>query len=225
MAKPFSERLKTGLESGRMTVETRRELIEETRLERDRQLALHQQAEADASDPLLADADRDEAGKTADRAKRLVRGYDDALVKLEELLTLQVESDKHQKAEAERKAATAERDEIAAEWEKDGQAALEILIGLNARTVANAARMRLAGVNEPNAEATARGVPGNFYIGVNPVDQLTKMKIPVWTGAGRRWPVDQHSAMMAKILQDQSAAAKAATEARKKRFGKTEAAA
>ena len=206
MAQPFETRLATGLKSHAQNIETVTDLIAETRAERDRQLAIYAQANADSTDPLLNSSDRDEAAASADRAQRLAQAYANAIEQLEAKLAAKLESDTRKAEQAEKAAALAERDEIAGELTDFAKPMLDKLVAILARNAANIDRMKAAGMKEASAEAVARGVPASFYNGPNQIDQLARMKIPVWGSHGRAWPVDQYAIMMAKIAERQNAA-------------------
>ena len=52
-----------------------------------------------------------------------------------------------------------------------------------------------------SAEAIARGVPANFYIGPVPVTRLVSMKIPNFIGHSLAWPIDRMIAHRAEIAE------------------------
>jgi hypothetical protein len=191
MAKPLNERIASARSTDRVTIHTLRDLIAETRAERERQAGRHASADADSTDIALNETDRDEAAATAARAGRLVKAYNEALHDLEAKLERKLESEHAKAAEAERAAALAERDEIAVRFREFVPSAIETLIHLSEATNANRARMMAAGLQERDAEAEARGIPGNFYDRNAPIEQFTKLKIPNWSSPGRQWPADR----------------------------------
>lgn len=203
MAKPFAERLATALKTNAQTVENLRDLIAETETERERQLKQQRLSEADAVDVLLNPGEQDAAAVQADRSRRMAQGYADALEKLREKLQIKLASETRKAAEAERAAALAEREEIAARFGEEVPKALAVLTGLFRDVQANAARMKEAGVHERDAEAEARDIAGNFTHGPTPVDSFVKMKIPAWSGPGRSWPLEPRVAELARIQEQE----------------------
>lgn len=201
MGKPFAERLATGLKTHAQNCETLRDLIAETNAERDRQLNIERCAEADSVDATLNESDCEEAANRAARARRLAKGYADAITTLQAKLSAKLASDQRKALECEREAALAERNDIAGRFRQEVPAAVQTLAALFAEVEANSHRLKAAGVHERDAEAEARGVPGNYSHGSVLIDQFTKMKIPNWLGSGRAWPIDPTMAVRARLAE------------------------
>lgn len=192
MAKPLNERIASARSTDRVTIETLRDVIAETKAEIERQETAHAAADADSTDIALSEADRDEAAANAARASRMVKAYAAAIEDLEEKLRRKLESESYKAAEAEKAAAIAERDELAARFREVVPAAVEQLTALFAAVQQNAERLRAAGAGALDAEVVARGLPNGFRgLGGEP-ESFTKMKIPRFEGTGRVWPVAKH---------------------------------
>ena len=198
MAKSLQERLASARETDRTTIETLAKLIEDVHAERERLAAAHERASADSIDFALAEADREDAAANAGRYARSLAALAGAVEELEGKLDAKRNSDAQRAKQAEKAAALAERDEIAARFAQRVPAITAELIELLKAVEANEARMRAAGIHEANAEFKARGISGNGLVGgLSPALPFAKMKIPDFHGAGRAWPVDQANAIAA----------------------------
>lgn len=203
MAQPFETRLATALRTDRSTCQTLREVIAETEAELARQATVARRAGADSVDVTLNPTERDDAATNADRAKRLVTGYEEAIGTLGAKLAEKEASDRRRAQNEERDAALAERDEIAASFADQVPKALAVLTGLFREVEANGQRLQRAGLHVRDAEAEARDVAGNYYHGSAPIDRFTKMAIPSWSGAGRCWPLDPRTAELQRIQEQE----------------------
>jgi len=202
MAKSLQERLASARETDRTTIETLEKLIEDVRAERARLAAAHERASADSIDFALSEDDREEAAANAGRYARSLATFAGAVEELEAKLATKRNSDAQRAKAAEKAAAVAERDEIAAIFADRVPAIVAELIELFESVQANEHRMRAAGVHEANAEFKARGLPGNGIVHGAPVLEFAKMKIPEFHGAARAWPVDAWNAMMGARADD-----------------------
>lgn len=191
MAKTLDERITSARSTDRITITDLKALIPEIRAEEERQRAKQAAAEIESCDLALSEADRDEAAATASRAGRLAKAYAEAAADLDIKLLAKKESEKRQAVEAERKAALAERDEIAAEFATFMPAAIAEMTKRFEAIQRNKERMKKVGLREQNAEGVARRIKGH-YIGYTPVAWYHEMKIPAWDGKGRAWPVERH---------------------------------
>ncbi|MBU2328892.1 MAG: hypothetical protein KJ755_16325 [Alphaproteobacteria bacterium] len=202
MAKSLQERIASARSTDRATIETLTSLVADVETERTRLTAAHERASAESIDYLLAESDRDEAAANAARYARNIAALTSALAELGEKLEAKRNSDAQKSMKAEEAAAIAERDKLAAQFAERVPLITAELIELFQAVSANADRMRAAGMNEVDAEFTARKVPGNGYIGPSPVPKFTSMKIPEFAGAGRVWPVDWSSKLSAAVCAD-----------------------
>lgn len=191
MAKDVFEKLASVLKNGRTPTLVYRETLAEAETELARQSEAERKMRSDSTDPTLNPSDRDDAHDGADRAARMARTLADGISRLQNIIEERETSDATKASEAEREAAVAERDELAAHWNAVPTIITQ-LTDLFARTNANAARMKSAGVFEADAECTARGVT-ILGVGGGP-DRFTRMKIPAWAGRGRAWPPEQQLA-------------------------------
>lgn len=148
-----------------------------------------EQAVHDSIDFALAEDDREEAATLADRSRRQFATTVAAVQALEAKLAERRADEKGARVEAERKAAIAERDELAERFRMIVPQAVAALTELFGLVEANAQRMAKAGVKSPDAEATARGLKTFFNGG--PIDRFTQLKIPAWAGRGRAWPLQK----------------------------------
>lgn len=192
MAKPLNEQIRAAL-SGGSRASTISDLIATVKTEIAVQEKRLEIENAESVNPLLETADQDEAADRAAKADRELKRLNNSIGMLEQTLEKRINSDKAKAAKKRYDEVKMERDAIAAELKKWGEKDLPKLIKLLARVMINDAA--LDAVNGTgghqkleSAEAIARGVPRNFYIGNLPVSRLTKWKIPVWDGNGNAWP-------------------------------------
>lgn len=171
-------------------------LIADLKAEQQRLEAAREQAAAESVDFALSEADRDEAAAKAGRIDRTIKALDREIAEVAALTEERRSDDARKAAEAEKRAALTERNEIASRFAERVPAITAELIEIFKAVKANAERMKQAGVYEANAEFKARGVSGNGMLGVTPVMEFTKMKIPEFAGAARAWPLDTYNAMM-----------------------------
>lgn len=216
MAKPLNERISTALTNARVRTHDIENLITEIEAEQERAAQARAALSIESVDFALSEEDRDEAAAKAEKYRRTADMLANALDKLRERLVERRESENSQAAEAERKAALAERDKIAAEFDEFLPPALDRLVDLLRLNEANADRMKRAGLNEPTAEAKARGVTG-FLGYAGEVESYAKIKIPTYDKPGRMWPVDAASAVTAAVSISQVETAQRQREAEKKR--------
>lgn len=190
MAKTLNERLTRALANAAIRSTELEVLIEEAKAEAERLTGAMAQANADAINLGLSDEDRDAAATVADRARRDILALGSAVAKLEATLAVRAASEEKQ-ATAERRAALlAERDQIAERMRTEWPALESAIVALLSAVTDNAARMRAAGIHEADAEATARGLPGNFARGPVQFRQLTKLALPSFAEASElAWPV------------------------------------
>lgn len=203
MAKPLNERTTTVLTNDRARTRDVENLITETETEQERAIQCRDAAARESVDFALSDEDREEAAAKAEKYGRTADMLANALDKLNERLIERRDSENSQAAEAERKAALAERDKLADEFAAFVPDALSRFVEVLQAVGANEERMRRAGLNEPNAEAKARGVTG-FLGYAGEVESYRKMKIPAFDKPGRMWPVDTRAALGAAIMADLS---------------------
>lgn len=194
MAKPLNERLSKALTNTAVRSTELEVLIEEAEAEIVRLTGTMGQSNADAINLGLSDDDRDAAAATADRTRREILGLGKAVEGLTAKLAARVASEEKQATAARRASLLADRDRIAermaAEWPAIEAAIVELL----GAVTANEADMRAAGIHEANAEAVARGLPGNFARGPVQFRQLTKLALPSFTdGHELAWPVTVRS--------------------------------
>lgn len=189
MAKPLNERLTTALLNPRVRSADLESLIAEVTLERDNRTGALAQATEDSVNFGLSDDDRDAAAQRSERARREVLALGSVLEKLQDKLTSRIATEQKQASEERRTELLAERDRIA-EQLKDEWPALEAsIVALLSAVMSNEAQMRAAGIHEANAEAVARGVPGNFSRGPVMIRQLTKLALPSFADvAALAWP-------------------------------------
>lgn len=190
MARSLNERLTRALANAAIRSTELEVLIEEAKAEAERLTGAMTQANADAINLGLSDDDRDAAATIADRARRDILALCSAVVKLEATLAVRAASEEKQ-ATAERRAALlAERDQIAERMRAEWPALESAIVDLLSAVTDNAARMRAAGIHEADAEATARGLPGNFARGPIQFRQLTKLALPSFAEPRElAWPV------------------------------------
>jgi hypothetical protein len=196
MAKTLQERL-TSLKANPTRFRTAdfEPLITDLIAERDRLKAQHARDAADSVTFALADADRDDAADRAARAARILQGLEAELSEVRALLEQRLNSEREAASDAERKAALAERDALAAKIPDAYAAAAGALIGLAQEIIASDTRLRVCGLpNEISAEALARGCSGLFIDRGMHVTRLTKIRLPHLTdGMERLWPPKEES--------------------------------
>lgn len=172
-------------------------LIADLKAEQQRLEAAREQAAAESVDFALSETDRDEAAAKAGRLDRTIKALDREIAEVAALTEERRNDDARKAAEAERRAALTERNEIAARFAERIPALTTEMIEIFKAVKANADRMRAAGVYEANAEFHARGIPGNGLIGgISPAMVFAEMKVPEFRGAGRAWPIDYDRALI-----------------------------
>ncbi|HKY82298.1 hypothetical protein [Novosphingobium sp.] len=188
MAKPLNERIASARSTDRVTITDLEALIADVTAERDRFAGIVTQATADSIRFELSEEDRDEAAKTAERAKRNSLAMSAALDELSAKLTAKRASEQQNAEKAAREAAIAERDmlvdRLRTEWPVIEGQVIELLSAVQA----NEEKLKGLRIYEGNAEAIARGCAGNFMDGSVPVRRLTETKLPSFTGRDFAWP-------------------------------------
>jgi hypothetical protein len=182
MAEPFETRAKIALESPRFRLSDFPALIEEGEALADEQRSIAAEAAAESVDFALTEEARDTAADRAERARRNATAMGAAVEALSAKYEERRSSDKAKAREAEQAAAKAERDEIAKRFDAIVRPAIDAIAELLGETDTNAARMKQAGLREPDAEAVARGVRGWN------VKWYRDLQIPAFDGQGRAWP-------------------------------------
>lgn len=221
MAKPLDVRLDGALRNDAVNDAALLSLIAEASDARQRSLAAAEAAEAEAADESLDAQDREQSAGRARKARRQAAYYGNAIDQIEARLAARKASPKRQAAEAERADVLAERDEIAARFAEVVPECVGRLTALFAEVDANSERMRAARLNEPNAEAVARGIPGNWFVDHAEVRRFTQMAIPCWSAPGRAWPLGEGASPLgdsdrqAKAIRREVAAREAEREATK----------
>jgi hypothetical protein len=202
MAQNLQQRLEAA-KSPRARIADNEALIADLKAEQERLEAARDQASAESVDFALSDADRDEAAAKAARLDRTIKSLGIEIAAVAALTEERRSDDARKAAEAEKRAALTERDEIAAQFAERVPLLTAELIDLFKAVEANEARMRAAGVHDANAEWHARGIAGNGLVGgISPAMPFTKLKIPEFRGAGRAWPVDHLSAISAQMADN-----------------------
>lgn len=225
MARNLVERLAAAM-SPRARIADNEGLLTDLKAERARLEIARDQAAAESVDFTLSEDDREEAAAKAGRLDRTIKGLEVEIAKIAALIEERRSDDARKAAEAEKRAAITERDEIAARFADRIPALTAEMIEIFKAVQANAERMRTAGAHEANAEFKARGVSGNGMLGVTPVMEFTKMKIPEFASAARAWPVDSFNAIMgARADQIHTSIVKGREEEERKAKAKAEAAA
>lgn len=187
MAKTIQQRL-SAAKSPRARIADNEALIDDLKAEQDRLEAARNAAANESVDFALSETDRDEAAAKAGRLDRTIRALESEIATLAALTEEKRSDDARRAADAEKRAALAERDEIAAKFADRVPALTAELIEILKAVDVNADRMRLAGLHETNAEFHARGIAGNGMIGVSLAPLFGQMKIPDFATTGRAWP-------------------------------------
>ena len=187
MAKPLNERIASA-KGGRMTTGDLETVIAEAIAERERLAGSASHYAAESVNFALSDDDRDEAARFAERYTRTAVALDNEITELQAMLQRRHESENAAAAKAVTDAIVARRDEIAARFADRVPALIDELTGLLAEVVASDEEMARAKLYLPSAEAVARGVPGNFYNGPQPLGRFTQIKIPGWNTGQNAWP-------------------------------------
>lgn len=186
MAKTLAERL-IAAKSPRARINDNEALLADLKAERDRLTVARDQAAGESIDFALSDADRDEAATKAGRYERTAKGIETEIAGLAALIEERRDEEAAAKAEAERAAALAERDQLAEQFREAVPRLTGELIALFAAVKANRSRMQANRLNLPCAEAVARGVPQFLEI-AGQASRFLDMRIPAFEGAGRAWP-------------------------------------
>lgn len=215
MAKSLAERITSARSSNTARITDLEKLIPEAELERDRLSQAAVAASSESVDFALSDEDRDEAAAKAERYTRTAKSLDIAIAELREKLDGLRSSEAQKADEAERRAAIAERDEIAALMAAEFPKMVDRMVELLADAKRNAERMRVLGVHEADAETKARGIrpdaPGALRFGT--------LKIPHFDKPGRAWPAE---ALSYQTIAPDYAAMKALAEMAEQRAAEHE---
>lgn len=193
MAQTLEERLASASQSNRINLTDLAQLIADATIERDVQAALHVSQSASAVNFRLAEADRDEAAKGAEKAARNAAMLDAAIADLGDKLQARRETDKRATAEAERKEALADRDALAERIKAEWPLLVDQMTALFDAVQSNDARMKAAGLYDSSAEAVARGCDGMFRYGVNQVRRMVEMQVPQLGTYELAWPRPQRA--------------------------------
>lgn len=188
MARNLLERLQAAM-SPRARVGDTETLLGDLKAERARLEIARDQAAAESVDFTLSEDDREEAAAKAGRLDRTIKGLDAEIAKVAALLEERRSDEARRAKEAEKRAAITERDELAARFAQRVPAITAELIDLLKAVNANAERIKLAGLYEPNAELVARGIPSG-QVQLTHIQRFTEMKIPAWASYDRAWPRD-----------------------------------
>lgn len=186
MAKTLAERL-IAAKSPRARLSDNEQLLADLKAERDRLTDARDQAAGESIDFALSDADRDEAATKAGRYERTAKGIEAEVAGLAALIEERRDEEAVAKAEAERVATLAERDQLAEQFREAVPRLTGELIALFAAVKANRARMQANRLNLPCAEAVARNVPQFLEI-AGQAARFLDMRIPRFEGEGRAWP-------------------------------------
>ncbi|NML94739.1 hypothetical protein [Novosphingobium olei] len=190
MAKPFHQRLATALSSDDSRLSDIEALIAEAEAERTRQAGIVAQAASDSVNFSLSIEDRDDAAARGERARREATALGNALDQLRAKRTAKEASEGRLAAVELRERLISERDEIAARLRREWPEIETAIVTLLSAVTENEAAMRAASIFEDNAEAVARGCPGNFARGALHIRQLTKLALPSFTDERElAWPV------------------------------------
>lgn len=198
MAKSLNERIEGARKTDRVTITDLEALIAEAIEERDRQTGAAEHHAAEAVNLALSDDDREEADRLAQHCRRTAKAYTTAIDDLQAKLEAKLNSESRRAAEAAKAALIAARDDLAARLADRVPALLDELTGLLAEIEEMDER---GGTTLESAEAIARGVPANFYVGPSPVTRLLNMKIPNFGGHGLAWPIDRQGERFARMYE------------------------
>lgn len=188
MAKPFEQRVQTALNHDGFCLAHFAPLIAEGEQLAERQRAIAARAQDESIDFALGVADREEAAQRADKAAREVAMLSGAIKALKAKLTERKASEKAQAAEAGRAAILARRDALAERFKAEVPPLIEALTSLLGEIVASDEEMRAARMPDISAEALARGIPRNWFVGGEEALRFTQIRLPAWAGHGRCWP-------------------------------------
>lgn len=188
MAQALEQRLESASQTNRINLTDLAQVIADATTERGAQAALHVSQSADAVNFRLAQADRDESARGAERVARNAAMVEAAIVDLEAKLQARRETDKRASAEAERKDAIAERDALAERIKAEWPQIVDQMIALFDAIQSNDARMKAAGLYDSSAEAVAWDCDGLFRYGVNQARCLTEMQVPQLDTFAMAWP-------------------------------------
>ncbi len=190
MAKPLHERIASARSTDRVTITDLTNLIAEAKAERDQNSELATQAIADSVNFALGEDDREEAAAKSARAARNCQALTAAIDDLERRLAAKQESEGHRAKQAHKAAIIAQRDALAERFKAEWPDIESRIVDLLSAAKANDEAMKAAGIYEPSAEAVARGVPGNFYVGARLIRQLSALKLPAFSNTGDlAWPI------------------------------------
>lgn len=190
MAKPLAERIASAKSTVRIRIADLESLIEEAKAEQARLMATAEQQDAESIDFALSDEIREEASRLASHYQRTARGLANEIEILEQKLNEAVNSEKRRAADAERAAAIAERDDLAARLKSEWPALEYSIVELLTAIQSNEARLQSAAPGEPNAEAVARDLPANFYRNGVTLRRLKETKLPSFAEANHlAWPI------------------------------------
>lgn len=198
MAKPLNERLASARSTDRVTITDLEALIAEAIVERDRQIGASEHHAAEAVNLALSDDDREDADRAASHCKRTAKAFTLAIGELQTKLEAKRNAESRKAAEAAKAALIASRDDLAARLADRIPALFAELTDLLGEIEEMDER---GGHALESAEAIARGVPANFYIGPVPVTRLVSMKIPNFNGHSLAWPIDRMIAHRAEIAE------------------------
>lgn len=189
MAKSLTERLASAKATGRITITDLERLISDLSDERAAQDAAFVRHSAASIDFALSELDRDRAAQDADRARRAVQGLAPEIADLRAKLAARRADEAESVTTAERRAAIAERDALAATITTRYDEASRILIDLAKEIAASDAHLIASGLGrELSAEAVARGCENNFRMQLEPMTRLTQIRLPKLAALGDLWP-------------------------------------
>lgn len=212
MAKTLAERL-IAAKSPRARINDNEALLADLKAEHARLTVARDQAAGESIDFALSDADRDEAATKAGRYERTAKGIETEIAGLAALIEERRDAEAEAKAEAERAATLAERDQLAEQFREAVPRLTGELIALFAAVKANRSRMQANRLNVPCAEAVARGVPQFLEI-AGQASRFTDMRIPAFEGTGRSWPPSETIDLSMLDVGAQMRRAREATEKR-----------
>jgi hypothetical protein len=185
--KSFEERAASAIDDPRARLSDLRRLMAEGEELQHQLEATYAQATADAVDFRLAQPDREAAELLSVQTARRSEAVQGALQALKAKLAACQSTEKQQAAEAERAAAIAERDDLAAQLAAVLEPLTATVPELLAQVRESKHRLKRAGLKLPDAELTARGLATEYPNG-RPIFRFTEMRIPAWAGPGQAWP-------------------------------------